>query len=1019
MVIESTNENITGNQPYNAATIFSGPSEMHRRIRELNWTKTPVGPVENWPQSLKSMVKTLLASRYPMGLVWGPQMTQFYNDAYSKLIGNKHPAALGMDIRITLAEGWDALGPVIEEVMRTGNPSWIPELLLILERAGYLEEAYFSVSHAPAENDDGEIVGMFWACSEVTQQVFSERRLRLLRDLSFKAGETRNVEAICADMAIAIAEHPLDVPFALIYLREPDGKTLTLKGKVGLEKDASACPAIVSWESNTHAIWPFREGISGKTVLVKDVHECIQVLGGPINMPVQSALIMPITSTGKTQPLGIIIVGISPNCALDEGYRSFYELLAGQVSIAVCNAKAYEEERGRAERLAELDRAKTEFFNNVSHEFRTPLTLMLGPLEELLNDASPFTSKNRSQLNIAYRNTLRLLKLVNTLLEFSCIEAGRIEAHYQPTDLAAYTHELASIFRTASEKAGLTLTLECYPFSEPVYVDREMWEKIVLNLLSNAFKFTCEGGITVRLLERNGQALLKVQDTGCGIAPEHSVKIFDRFYRAKNVKSRTHEGTGIGLALVRELVQLHGGRVEVQSTLNEGSVFTVSIPTGQAHLPLECIRANEVILKTPGHANLYVEEVLHWLPQKPDEIIGNPIPFSSAPSLLDSSELESTVSNQTKRQRILLADDNADMLAYIERLLSPFYTVTTVADGKAALEAIQQDLPDLLLSDVMMPGLDGFELLQAIRANFKTRALPVILLSARAGEGSSIEGLEAGADDYLIKPFNAQELMARIRSNLEMARLRQETEKALREAQKTQMIGQLAGGVAHDFNSLLTVIIGNLQLLDNQTDDQNSQKMLRSALRAAERGGKLTKQLLAFAQKQRLQPEPINLNTLIFKLNETLKLTLGSNIQYHQNLENDLWPALADPNQLELIISNLALNARDAMPNGGIFTIETRNESITIPIDDLATGNYVLLSISDTGIGMSEEILAKAFEPFFTTKGIGQGTGLGLSQTYGSSRQLGGTTRIKSVLNVGTTIEVLLPRACIEAVTTT
>jgi signal transduction histidine kinase len=266
---------------------------------------------------------------------------------------------------------------------------------------------------------------------------------------------------------------------------------------------------------------------------------------------------------------GVLVVGLNPYRRFDDNYRSFLSLVAGQIAAGVANAQAYEEERRRAEALAEIDRAKTTFFSNISHEFRTPLTLMLGPLEDVLNDQveSGVAPAHRSRLEIAHRNSLRLLKLVNTLLDFSRIEAGRMEAHFEPTDLCKLTAELACNFESATEKAGLALSIDCEDLQQPVYVDHDMWEKIVLNLLANAFKFTFEGSIEVQLrASMAGQAVeLIVRDTGVGIPESELARVFERFHRVEGQKSRSFEGSGIGLALVQELVKLHGGTIRVES----------------------------------------------------------------------------------------------------------------------------------------------------------------------------------------------------------------------------------------------------------------------------------------------------------------------------------------------------------------------------------------------------------------------------------------------------------------------
>jgi signal transduction histidine kinase/DNA-binding response OmpR family regulator len=404
-------------------------------------------------------------------------------------------------------------------------------------------------------------------------------------------------------------------------------------------------------------------------------------------------------------------------------------------------------------RLAELDVAKTAFFSNISHEFRTPLTLMLGPLEDALAEARPDQApSSRMRLETIHRNALRLLKLVNTLLDFARIEAGRTTANFEPVDLALFTAELASTFRSAVERGGLALTVDCPHLPEPVYVDREMWEKVMLNLLSNAFKHTFQGGITVRLRQAGDAITVSVEDTGVGIPAEEMPRLFERFHRVQGAVSRSHEGTGIGLSLVRELVQLHGGTVQVESEPGTGSRFTVTLKRGSAHLPANSVR--QPANATPGRtAAAYVQEALQWLPAEAH------------------AETE-PASGNGDRPRILWADDNADMREYVRRLLLGSYEVTAVSDGQAALESALASPPDLVLSDMMMPRLDGAGLLKGLRADDRTRHLPVILLSARAGEEAAVEGLGAGADDYLVKPFAARELLARVRSHVQLARER-------------------------------------------------------------------------------------------------------------------------------------------------------------------------------------------------------------------------------------------------------
>ena len=697
-----------------------------------------------------------------MILTWGSAFTQIYNDAYAKLIGDKHPRALGEDIRITMAENWDTLGPMIERVMESGQANWTAALPLLMDRAGYREEAYFSVSHAPAENDEGSIVGMLAVCSEVTLQVVGERRLKLLSDLSTQAGEIRSVETTSRDIGAALASDPLDLPFALLYLKGPE-ETLNLIAATPIDPGAHVPSTVSLGSTATEPLWPFKQVLAGQAQTITGLSDALGLHGGLWQDPVDSAHIMPIAGESDAEPLGVLIVGISPSRALDDAYATFITLVAGQVSTALRNARAYEQAQQRAEMLAELDRAKTQFFSNVSHEFRTPLTLMLGPLEDLLGTQA-LTPEVRGELTIAHRNALRLLRLVNTLLDFSRVEAGRSQARFVPTDLASFTADLASSFRSAIERAGLRFDVFCPTLPEPVFVDREMWEKVVLNLLSNAFKFTFSGQIRLELSSTDTHVQLTVADTGVGIAAEHLPRLFERFHRIEDTKSRSYEGSGIGLALVNELVALHGGSVSVNSELNHGTTFTLRIPFGSRHLPDELLQdAASGASESPGAAP-FVEEALRWLVDDP---VTPRLETQAAGAVMVAAR-----DPMKRRARIVLADDNADMRAYIQRLLEPDHDVVAVADGAAALEVLQQYGADLLLTDVMMPQLDGFGLVRKLREDPLLNTLPIIMLSARAGEEASVDGLAAGADDYLVKPFSARELKARVQSTLELAHLR-------------------------------------------------------------------------------------------------------------------------------------------------------------------------------------------------------------------------------------------------------
>ncbi|MGY1736423.1 ATP-binding protein [Geodermatophilus sp. SYSU D00684] len=704
--------------------VFAGGSENGRLMAAFDWSTTPLGPVETWPASLRYAVRTVLASRFPMILTWGPEYTQFYNDAYATLIGAKHPSAIGDDLRITLAEGWAALQEPVERAMATREASWIPQLLLLLERAGYREETYFTVSHAPAFGDDGEVAGMHAVCTEVTRQVVAERRQRLLHGVATAAGRREDERDLAVRVCGALEADPLDVPLAAVYLADDEGR-LHRVATAGV--DAAALPAAVGAAAELGAV---------------DV-AALQVPGGPFGDEVERAVALPLSGGAGRETVGALLVGVSPNRALDEEHRTFHQLLAAQVAGAVTDARAYAAERARAEALAELDRAKTTFFSDVSHELRTPLTLLLAPIADALAaSGGELPEPVREQLALALRNGQRLKRLVDDLLEFVSIEAGRTAAVRVATDLAACTTELAGVLRAAAERAGLTLDVDCPPLPRPAAVDPGMWEKVVLNLVANAVKYTFVGGITVSLRAEDDAVVLRVADTGVGIPAAELPALFERFHRVAGSPARSREGTGLGLAMVRELVALHGGTVSAESEPGTGSTFTVRLPFGEPDTD------------TPPPASAPAVRAAALTPWDDDP--RRPTPPSDPLGT------------------VLVVDDNADMRAYLTRLLSPSWTVRTAADGEAALDDVARVLPDVVLTDVMMPRLDGFGLLRALRADPGTRAVPVVMLTARAGQEAAVEGFDAGVDDYLPKPFESAELLGRLRAVLERARGRRE-----------------------------------------------------------------------------------------------------------------------------------------------------------------------------------------------------------------------------------------------------
>ncbi|SCF22715.1 SpoIIE family protein phosphatase [Micromonospora chokoriensis] len=749
--------------PFTRDDVFAGDGEVGRDLAKVDWASTPLGDPAGWPQSLRTAVSILLSSRFPMWMAWGPQLTFFCNAAYRRdTLGRKYPWALGRPASEVWAEIWPDIGPRIDRVLTTGVATWDTALLLFLERSGYREESYHTFSYSPLRNDDNALIGMLCVVSEDTDRVVGERRMATLRDLGSDPSVVRTEEEMLTFAGRQLGHNDLDLPFTAIYLLDDDGSA-RLAAAAGIPAGHPAAPSTIAATEST-PVWPVAALARGESPLVPlDGAPFADLPTGAWSQPPTQALVVPLLQQGDT-PYGFLVAGLNRYRPLDDGYRGFVELAAGHVAAGIASARSYQAQQQRAEELAEIDRAKTAFFSNISHEFRTPLTLIMGPLDELRTRLGDTDEGVREELQVMHRNGLRLGKLVNALLDFSRIEAGRMQAHYEPVDLAAVTADLASVFRSAVERAGLTFEVDCPPLPEPVYLDRGMWEKIILNLLSNALKFTFDGAIRVWVRAEHDRAVVTVVDTGIGVPAEEMPRLFERFHRIDNARSRSNEGSGIGLALVRELVGLQGGDISADSTVGQGTTFTIGLPFGSGHLPPGTV-AYGGERDVSAAAEPFVEEALRWLPQEPSA--GTPTEVAG------HGGWETTTDVQPNSARILVADDNADMREYLSRLLrAAGYRVEAVTDGHLALQAARAHRPDLVVSDVMMPGLDGLQLVAALRAEPRTAGTPVLLLSARAGQEASIEGLEAGADDYLVKPFAAAELLARVRTNVTLARLR-------------------------------------------------------------------------------------------------------------------------------------------------------------------------------------------------------------------------------------------------------
>jgi PAS domain S-box-containing protein len=737
------------------AWFLDGDGEMNVRIRSFDWSLTPLGPISTWSSGLRHALSICLRSRFQLAIYWGPQLILLYNDAERDVLGALHPRALGRPAAESLADIWDVIGPMLHGVLASGQATWSVDQALLINRRGFAEECFFTYSYSPILDESG-VGGVLLVTFETTERVLAERRLRTLHELAAETAKAQSDAEACVRAAGVLDGNRSDLPFSLLYLTERDG-TPRLCASTGVSRALDL------------DLWARREVALARQARLIEV-----VAGGTTPLP-RAALVLPLVQPEKGAAVGCLVAGVSDFRAPDRAYLGFLELVAGQVATAIVGARALAEERRRAEALASFDAAKTVFFTNVSHEFRTPLTLFLVPLEDVLaQTGTTLAPADRERLTLAHHHALRLRKLVDMLLEFSRIEAGRVQAVCQPTDLAAFTAELASMFRSPIEQAGMRLIVDCPRLRQPAVLDRDMWEKIVLNLLSNAFKFTQAGEIAVSLRQVGQTAELSVRDTGLGIPEGELPRLFERFHQVRGARGRALEGTGIGLALVQELVKLHGGSIRVESACNRGSTFIVAVPLGLVPGPTVEDAARRALLPTPSAAGPYVADATRWLRGTTQASAGSAAPLEPKEAAEAACQGQGDQRDIGAKARVLVADDNADMRQYLCRLLQEAYEIEEAADGQAALAAVRRRPPDLVLADVMMPELDGFGLLRELRAGPHTRTVPVVLLSARAGEESRLEGLAAGADDYLVKPFSARELLARVDTHLKMVRLRRE-----------------------------------------------------------------------------------------------------------------------------------------------------------------------------------------------------------------------------------------------------
>ena len=651
------------------------------------------------------------------------------------------------------------------------------------------------------------------------------------------------------------------------------------------------------------------------------------------------------------------------------GNRVVTNLFLREVTLRIDLEKANE-------RLRELDRLKSEFFANVSHELRTPLTLILAPAASLSRQShGPLAPGQRVFVETIHRNATRLLQLINDLLLLAKLESGEPRIDRVPVDVDSTVLRLTREAQAYAHSLELQLEVEVEPGGPFVWNgDERHLDRIVLNLISNACKFSRPGGV-VRVgvgSDREG-IWLSVSDQGVGIAPQDVDRIFDRFVQVESSASRRSQGTGIGLSIVKQLVTLHGGRISVQSEPDRGSTFLVHLAA------------------TPR--------------------VSASIGPSTSPEVqkvkLEPTVLAPVQATGTSGPRVAVVEDNPDLLAFLAQELGRWYRISPFPDSTEAVRAMVADPPDLIVSDIMMPGLDGIALARRIRAARETAEVPVLLLSAREEVDAKLAGFEAGADDYVHKPFDMQELHARIELHLRLrAQARQlrealeqlkKAETTLVQSEKMVALGRMIAGVAHEMNNPIHFLRGNLALLRKRLALDGAGPLLADIDESVERITAITRQLLLFGRKQSSD------SSVSVRLSEVVPLAVKmiaphtpKGVRIVQQVDGEV--VRANPQDLFQVILNIVHNAVQAVdPQSG-----------EVRIAAVSRGDRVELSVIDNGCGISKENLSRIFDPFFTTKPPGSGTGLGLSIVQELVAAQQGTVRVESELGRGTTVAVSL-----------
>ena len=694
-------------------------------------------------------------------------------------------------------------------------------------------------------------------------------------------------------------------------------------------------------------------------------------------------------------------------------------------------------------KLTELDQIKGRFFANISHELRTPLTLIISPLETILaRFRGTLDADTVGLLQTMQSNGLRLLKLINDLLDLVRLDSGVMQVKREPIALDEFLQGMASAARQVANDKEIQLVVSVAPDLGLAMVDRDKLEKIVLNLLFNALKFTpAKGRVELRMDRKDGKLVLKVSDTGIGIPKDKLPQMFQRFMQVDASSRRKYQGVGIGLALVKELVEVQSGTVGVESVEGQGSTFTVSLPYFEA--PPDSVPATAPTLHalaneasspaadgngSPGQTRGTVasQEWLSNLYHRAN-LFGTPVTERNvAPSSGEGT-------GKTHARTVLVADDQPDMLRFLKSELAPHYNIIEATDGQQAVDRAAGSLPDIVLLDMMMPEKDGIQAAREIRAAPATQNVPIVLITAHVDEETKLNALRAGASDFLPKPFSTTELHVRVKNLLdahefqrmlalqntklaETIELLKQTETQLVQSEKVASLGRLSAGIIHEINNPLNFASTGLYVLKNQGQRLAAQEpaefseVLRDVEEGLQRVKNIVSDLRSFTHPDAQQMDIVKVTDVITSSLRLLSNEWKEKVQIDQAVPSDL-VCRANKNKLTQVFVNLIQNSLDALKNKPIGP-----EPPVIRLSGRQEDGTILICIRDNGEGVEPQNLSKMFDPFYTTRDIGKGMGMGLSICYRIIQELNGTITVASERGKFCEFVIKLPAATEESI---